>query len=240
MGPKERIILALDVSTEAEAIEIVYELKDAVGAFKIGLELFNSRGPSIFESAKKAGAERIFFDSKLLDIPNTVAGAARAAVRMGVWMFNIHASGGSAMMRAAADAASEEAKKLGTKKPLIIAVTVLTSINQEILTNELSVTKNLEDHTVNLARLAKENGLDGVVSSPHEIETIKTACGKDFLVVTPGIRPAWSTTDDQKRITTPSEALKKGTDYMVIGRAITSAPDRSEAAGKIIAEMNHT
>lgn len=237
MQAKERIILPLDVSSENEALNMVKDLKDLVGVFKVGLELFNSLGPDIINSAKNAGAERVFFDSKLHDIPNTAAGAARAAVRMGVWMFNVHATGGSAMMRAASESARKEAQKLGIKPPMIIGVTMLTSINQHTLNEELEVPSAVESHVVHLARLAQDSGLDGVVASPHEIALIKKACGMDFLVVTPGVRPAWADANDQKRIMTPAEAVENGADYLVIGRAITAATNRREAAQKIIAEM---
>ncbi len=237
MAAKDKIILPLDVSTESEAVELVAELKDCVGAFKIGLELFTSIGPRIIESVRTAGAERIFFDGKFHDIPNTVAGAARAAVRMGVWMFNVHAPGGSAMMRAAVDAASEEADKLGIVVPVIIGVTVLTSISADVLNNELSVPLAVEGQVAHLAKLAQASGMNGVVASPHEIRTVKAACGTNFLVVTPGVRPSWSAKNDQARIMTPSEAAMAGADYMVIGRAITAADDRRAAAMRVIAEL---
>ena len=235
---KEKIILALDVSTEGDAVELVKELKDHVGAFKVGLELFNSTGPRIFESLRGAGAGRIFYDSKFHDIPNTVAGAARAAVRMGVWMFNVHAPGGSAMMRAASDAAAEEADRLGIERPLILGVTVLTSISEEVLHHELSVPILLENQVTHLAQLAQNSGLDGVVASPHEIAQIKSACGPEFLVVTPGVRPAWAAANDQARIMTPAAAVQAGADYLVIGRAITGASDRKGAALRIIEELD--
>ena len=235
---KEKIILALDVSTEGDAVELVKELKDHVGAFKVGLELFNSTGPRIFESLRSTGAGRIFYDSKFHDIPNTVAGAARAAVRMGVWMFNVHAPGGSAMMRAASDAAAEEADRLGIERPLILGVTVLTSISQEVLHHELSVPILLENQVTHLAQLAQNSGLDGVVASPHEIAQIKSACGPEFLVVTPGVRPAWAAANDQARIMTPAAAVQAGADYLVIGRAITGASDRKGAALRIIEELD--
>lgn len=238
MTPKDKIILALDVSSEGEAVALVKELKDQVGAFKIGLELFTSAGPRIIEAVKNAGAERIFFDGKFHDIPNTVAGAARAATRMGVWMFNVHTTGGTAMMRAAVDAASDEAHRLGIEVPVIIGVTVLTSISEEVLQHELSVPILLENQVTHLAQLAQNSGLDGVVSSPREIIPVKAACGPEFLVVTPGVRPAWAAANDQKRIMTPSEAVEAGADYMVIGRAITAAPDRQAAAERIIAELS--
>ncbi|MHB0913115.1 MAG: orotidine-5'-phosphate decarboxylase [Armatimonadota bacterium] len=234
---KEKIILALDVKTESEAVEMVRELSDLVGAFKVGLELFTSAGPGIIDAVRNAGAERIFFDGKFHDIPNTVAGAARAAVRMGVWMFNVHASGGSVMMRAAADAAGEEAERLGIEKPIVLGVTVLTSISDEILHHELSVPMLLENQVTHLSQLAQNSGLDGVVSSPREIVPVKAACGPEFLSVTPGVRPAWSAVNDQKRITTPREAVDSGADYLVIGRAVTAAEDRRAAAERVIAEL---
>jgi len=237
MAAKDKIILALDVSSEGEAVSLVTQLKDCVGAFKVGLELLNSTGPRIFESLRSAGAERIFYDGKFHDIPNTVAGVARAAVRMGVWMFNVHASGGSAMMRAAADAADDEAHRLGVETPLILGVTVLTSISREMLRDELSVPVLLENQVTRLAQLSQNSGLDGVVASPQEILPVKAACGPQFLVVTPGVRPTWAAANDQKRVTTPSEAVRDGADYLVIGRAITAAADRREAAERIIAEL---
>jgi orotidine-5'-phosphate decarboxylase len=237
MAAKDKIILALDVSSEQEAVELVSELKDCVGAFKIGLELFTSLGPGIIEAVKKAGGEKIFFDGKFHDIPNTVAGAARAATRMGVWMMNVHASGGSAMMSAARSAAAEEADKLGVEPPIIIAVTVLTSINSETLQHELSVPILLQNQVSHLAQLAQNAGLDGVVASPHEIAAVKDACGPEFMVVTPGVRPAWAAVNDQKRIMTPSDAVAGGADYIVIGRAITAAENRRLAAETIIAEL---
>ena len=237
MAAKDRIILALDVSSEGEAVDLVKELRDCVGAFKVGLELFNSAGPRIFESLRGAGADRIFYDGKFHDIPNTVAGASRAAVRMGIWMLNVHAAGGSAMMRAAADAADDEAHRLGVKAPLILGVTVLTSISQEMLHDELSVPVLMENQVTHLAQLSQNSGLDGVIASPREILPVKAACGPQFLVVTPGVRPAWAAANDQKRVTTPSEAVRDGADYLVIGRAITAAEDRRAAAERVIAEL---
>ena len=237
MSAKDKIILALDVSSTDQAVELVSELKDHVGAFKIGLELFISTGPRIFEAVRDAGAERVFFDGKFHDIPNTVAGAARAAVRMGIWMFNVHTTGGSAMMKATVDAAGEEADRQGVEVPLIIGVTILTSISEHMLHEELGVPILMRGQVTRLARLAQNSGLDGVVCSPHEIEPIKSACGPDFIVVTPGVRPAWAAANDQKRIMTPSQAVSCGADYLVIGRAITAADDRAAAAQRIIDEI---
>ncbi|HUV04538.1 MAG TPA: orotidine-5'-phosphate decarboxylase [Armatimonadota bacterium] len=237
MAAKDKIILALDVGGEREAVDLVKELGDCVGAFKVGLELFNSTTPRIFESLRRAGADRIFYDCKFHDIPNTVARAVRAAVRMGVWMLNVHASGGSAMMRAAADAADDEAHRLGVEVPLILGVSVLTSISQEMLHDELSVPVLVENQVTHLAQLSQNSGLDGVVASPHEILPVKAACGPQFLVVTPGVRPTWAAANDQKRVMTPSQAVRDGADYIVVGRAITAADDRRAAAERVVAEL---
>lgn len=237
MAAKDKIILALDVSSEGQAVELVKELKDHVGAVKVGMELFTSTGPRIFDALRDAGAERIFYDGKFHDIPNTVAGAARAAVRMGIWMFNVHATGGSVMMRAAIDAANEESAKQGVETPLVIGVTVLTSISEHMLHDELGVPIVMQGQVTRFARLAQSSGLNGVVCSPHEIVPIKSACGPGFLVVTPGVRPIWAAANDQKRIMTPSEAASCGADYMVIGRAITGADDRVGAAQRILDEL---
>ena len=234
---KDKIILALDVDSEEKALCLVRELKDEVGAFKVGLELFNTTGPEIFRSLEKAGAGRVFYDCKLHDIPNTVAGASRAVARMGVWMFNVHTTGGSAMMKAAAEAARETASKLGVVAPKVIGVTVLTSIDEATLRGELMVGQDVKAQVVHLARLAKSAGLDGVVASPQEIEAIRDACGPDFLIVTPGVRPAGAELGDQKRVMTPGEAVRRGADYVVIGRPITAADDPIAAARAISAEI---
>lgn len=237
MAAKEKIILALDVSSEDQALELVSELKDSVGAFKVGLELFNSTGPRVFEALRDAGADRIFYDGKFHDIPNTVAGAARAAARMGLWMFNVHASGGSAMLKAAAEAAADEADRQGIEPPIAVGVTVLTSISEHMLHDELGVPALMENQVTRLARLAQSSGLRGVVCSPREIVPVKSACGSSFIVVTPGIRPDWAAAHDQRRIMTPAQAICLGVDYLVIGRAITDADDRSEAARRILEEI---
>ncbi len=237
MALRKKIIIALDVKTEEQAVDLVKELKDYTGAFKIGLELFNSIGPRIIESVKDAGAERIFLDGKFHDIPNTVSGAARAAVRMGVWMFNIHVSGGFDMMESARLAAHEEAERLKIDPPLMIGVTVLTSIGQDTLHSQLKINSDLNDYVLHLAELARQAGLDGVIASAREAKRIKESCGSDFLVVTPGIRPSWASANDQIRIITPHEALENGSDYLIIGRAITSASNKVSAAEKIIAEI---
>jgi orotidine-5'-phosphate decarboxylase len=234
---RQKIILPLDVDTADKAIALVELLKDDVGAFKVGLELVNAAGLGVFDAVRAAGGKRIFYDSKFHDIPNTVAGASRAAARLGVWMFNVHCSGGVAMMKAAKGAAVEESARLGVQPPLVIGVTVLTSIDQQVLSEEMRVSGTVADQVVHLAKLAKEAGLDGVVASPHEIELIRAACGPGFLIVTPGVRPAGADIGDQKRVMTPKEAVDKGADYLVIGRPITAAPDPRAAAREIAAGL---
>ena len=237
---KEKIIVALDVDTTDKAVVLVKQLKNDVGAFKVGLELVNSAGLDIFDKIKDAGAGKIFYDCKFHDIPNTVAGASRAAAGFGVWMFNVHACGGFAMMKAAKDAAIEVGDKLGIAPPLVIAVTVLTSIDQPTLNNELGVPGPVADQVVHLARLAQDAGLDGVVASPHEIELIRLACGKDFLIITPGVRPAGGDIGDQKRVMAPGEAVRKGSSYLVVGRPITKADDPAYAARAIAEEIENS
>jgi orotidine-5'-phosphate decarboxylase len=234
---KDKIIVALDVDNEKDAQDLVHKLKDEVGAFKVGLELFNSTGPDIFLRLGQAGADRIFYDCKFHDIPNTVAGASRAAARMAVWMFNIHTTGGSDMMKAATEAARSTAKQLGIAPPLLIGVTLLTSIDEAILRDELAVSSDVKSHVAHLAILAKDAGLDGVVASPHEIGAIRDACGEHFLIITPGVRPAGADIGDQKRVMTPGEAIRKGADYVVIGRPITKADDPAAAARNIAGEI---
>ncbi|MEN6371367.1 MAG: orotidine-5'-phosphate decarboxylase [Armatimonadota bacterium] len=235
---KDRIIVALDVDSAEKAVELVKSLKGEVGAFKVGLELFNVTGPAIFDELKAAGAEKIFYDAKFHDIPNTVASAVRAAVRNNVWMLNVHASGGCAMMRAAAEAAKEEAAKLGIDPPKLIGVTILTSIDNMTLTDELRVASGLVNQVMHLAQLAQSAGLDGVVASPNEVKYIRDVTGPDFLIVTPGVRPAGADVGDQKRVMTPADAIRTGSSYLVIGRPITRAENPAEAARKIAAEMS--
>jgi len=232
---KNKIIVALDVDSAEEAVRWAHRLTGKVGMFKIGKQLFTAEGPDIVRRVRSEGGE-VFLDLKYHDIPNTVAAAAVEAVRLGVSMFNVHASGGFEMMHKTADALRNEAKRLKIKKPMLIAVTVLTSMNEEGL-RETGVNVPLTEQVINLAMLAKKAGLDGVVASPHEIEAIKEACGSEFIVVTPGVRPAFASSDDQKRIMTPAEAVKKGADYLVIGRPITRAEDPIEAVSLITKEI---
>lgn len=232
----DKIIVALDVPTKEEALAIVEELGDRVGAYKIGMQLYNACGPEILEEVYKRNG-KVFLDLKFHDIPNTVSSAARVVANLGVFMFNVHAAGGSAMMKAAAAALTEEAAKLGKEKPLLIAVTVLTSMSEEELRGEIGVGREMKEQVAALAKLAQESGLDGVVASPQEIKIIREVCGDDFLIVTPGIRPADAGVDDQKRIKTPKDAVEDGADYLVIGRPITKAENRSAAVAAIVADM---
>lgn len=232
---KEKVVLALDVANIETAESLVKELKDYVGVFKVGKELFTAEGPAVFKMIRENGGE-IFADLKYHDIPNTVANAARVLVRQGVEIFNVHAQGGYEMIKATREAIEDEAKKLGVKRPVLLAVTILTSLSDEDL-KRVNIDSTTKDYVLLLAKLAKEAGADGIVCSPQEIEIIKSELGNEFITLTPGIRPKWAVTGDQKRIMTPKDALKKGTDYMVIGRPITKAENRVEAAKKILDEM---
>jgi orotidine-5'-phosphate decarboxylase len=234
--PRDRLIVALDVDTVAQAEDLVDRLRGVVARFKIGSQLFTAAGPPAVEAVMKRGGE-VFLDLKYHDIPNTVAGAAREATRLGVFMFNVHASGGAAMMRAAADAAGRAARDLGGRRPLVLAVTVLTSLDRRALQRELGVASSVEGHVLHLAGLARDAGLDGAVASPNEIRGLRTQLGPGFVIVTPGVRPAGAGTDDQARVATPAEAARAGAHYLVIGRPITAAPDPARAAGLILDEM---
>ncbi len=237
MLPKDRIILALDVDTQAEAVQIVKQLGCVLGTFKVGMQLYNTCGPDIVHRINDLGG-KVFIDLKFHDIPNTVAAASRVMTRLGCAMFNLHAAGGKEMMKAAALQAEQEAVRLGGQAPLILAVTVLTSISQAELETEMLIKDlPLADVVKTWATMARECGMNGVVCSPQEITIIRKACGPEFKIVTPGVRPAWSEAGDQKRITTPRQALDLGADYMVIGRPILKAEDRLAAASRIIEEL---
>lgn len=237
---KNPLIVALDVDTVKEAFVLADKLGPYVGAFKVGMQLYNSAGPEVVRLLKEKNVP-IFIDLKLHDIPNTVAGAARVLTRQGAAIFNVHAAGGMAMMRAAVDAARDEAVKLGLRNPLVVAVTVLTSIDQEIFNEEVGISGPISEQVVLWAKLAKKAGMDGVVASPHEIALITQACGDDFVIITPGVRPPGAAVNDQKRIMSPGEAARLGATYLVLGRPITAAYDPAQAAIAILKEIeSHT
>lgn len=231
------VLVALDVDAAATAVALADRLRGVVGGVKVGKQLFTAEGPALVRTLVEQG-HRVFLDLKFHDIPNTVAGAITSAVATGAWMVNVHASGGRRMMEAAAAAATEAAARQGRERPLVIAVTVLTSLDQAQLT-ETGVAAPVLDHVVHLARLARDSGLDGVVASPQEIGAIRRACGPDFLIVTPGIRPATSRpgSDDQARTLGPADAIAAGASFLVIGRPITAAPDPRAAAEAIASQL---
>lgn len=229
------LLVALDVDTAAEARGLADRLRGAVGGFKIGKQLFTSEGPSIVKDLVARG-DRVFLDLKYHDIPNTVAGAVRAATRHGVWMLNVHASGGLDMMKAARAAADEESARVGRTAPLLIGVTVLTSLTDAVLP-EIGVGGSAEAQVRRLAALTKNAGLDGVVASALEISVVRETCGRDFLIVTPGIRGASDAKGDQARILSAADALAAGASYLVVGRPITAAPNPREAAERLASEI---
>ena len=238
LTPKDRLIVALDFPVLDEALSFVETMGDVITYYKVGLELFSAAGPDVVKQLKSAG-KSVFLDLKFYDIPNTVAGAAAKAVETGADMFNIHALGGMTMMRAAADSASEASERLGVDKPILLGVTVVTSLDSGALENEIGISldSGLTAFIVEKAQQSKEAGLDGVVASPNEIEEIRAACGKDFHVVTPGVRPTWAAVGDQKRVATPADTIRMGADRIVVGRPITRADNPLEAAQRILAEM---
>lgn len=234
MDLKDRLIVALDIDDEEEALRLVDQLRGSVGMFKVGLEPFCLFGPGFVEKIREKGGE-VFLDLKFHDIPRTAAQAARAAVKMGVRMFNVHISGGKTMLKAVVDAVMEETG--GGDATKILGVTVLTSLGAEELKEEVGIHRSPLEQVLFWAELAKECGLSGVVASPREASAIRSRCGKDFLIVTPGIRPTGAAADDQVRTSTPAAALKAGADYIVVGRPIVKAPDPMKAALEIIREM---
>ncbi len=231
------IILPLDLPDPERATAIVGELQEHVGAFKVGLELIHAAGPAIFPRLRQAGARRLFYDAKLYDIPNTVAGACRVIGGWGLWMLNVHALGGRAMMQAAREAVREGADRAGVPPPHLIAVTLVTSLDEAAARDELGLHGGLSANVLRLAVLAREAGLDGVVASSHEAAAIRRECGPNFLIVTPGIRPPGAAAGDQRRVATPAEALAAGADYLVIGRALTGASDPRTAAAALLMEV---
>jgi orotidine-5'-phosphate decarboxylase len=230
----DQFVVALDVDTVAEARALANTLRGAVGGFKIGSRLFTSEGPSFVEELAGHG-DRVFLDLKFHDIPTTVAGAVAAATRLGVWMLNVHAAGGAAMMRAARAAAHDEATRRSQPLPLVIAVTMLTSLDDQALA-EIGMHDAMATQVGRLAALAESAGLDGVVASPHEIDIIRRRVGRNFAIVTPGIRGAADWKGDQSRTMSAGEALSAGASYVVIGRPIISAPDPRAAAERLAEE----
>ena len=233
---KEKLIVALDVETADRALTLFEELRHVVGMFKIGSQLFTAAGPDIVTDIVAKGG-RIFLDLKFHDIPNTVAAAGVEATRLGVSIFNVHASGGVEMMKRTADAVAETALRESLERPKVIGVTLLTSMNDEAL-QQVSIGAPAKTFVSNLAQAASKSGLDGVVASPQEIKLIRDAVAQtNFLIVTPGIRSAADAANDQRRTMTALEAVRAGADYLVVGRPITSAADRVEAARRIISQM---
>lgn len=227
--PADRVLVALDTTDLSLARRLVEQLRPHVGGFKIGKEFFTRLGPQGVEAALQGAP--FFLDLKFHDIPNTVAGALRSAAAMKPFLVNVHASGGPAMLKAAAAAVAE-----ADPRPLLIAVTVLTSLDDSDLA-AVGQQGPAEAQVLRLARLAQANGCDGVVASPREIAALRAACGPDFTLVIPGVRPAWSAAGDQKRVMTPAEALQAGADYLVIGRPITGDSDPVAAARRVAEEL---
>jgi len=232
----EKLIIALDVSEYSYAIELLEKFKDYVEIFKVGLELFISAGPKIVEDINKKG-KKVFLDLKFHDIPNTVSKSAIAATKLGVYMFNVHTSGGLEMMKRCRDKVIDVCLKENVKRPKILGVTVLTSLTREILKDELGIQHGVRTHVRHLSGLALKAGLDGVISSPKEAEIIRDHCGSGFLIVTPGIRPSWTPPDDQKRTATPKEAIRAGAEYIVMGRGILQQSDPLKAVELIALEI---
>jgi orotidine-5'-phosphate decarboxylase len=233
---RDRVLVALDVERLDEADALLDRLAGEVTGCKIGSQLFTAAGPLAVEHARKRGF-RVFLDLKYHDIPNTVAGAVREATRLGVFILNVHASGGVAMLRAAADAATRASRDLAVPRPLVIGVTVLTSLDRRALEMEAGVPATVESHVLRLAEHARAAGLDGCVASPREIHLLRNALGRAFVIVTPGIRSAGGGGDDQVRTATVRAAIAAGADYVVVGRPITAAADPVAAARAIVQEV---
>ncbi|WP_188398028.1 orotidine-5'-phosphate decarboxylase [Sporomusa sp. GT1] len=235
MEVRNRLIVALDVASMADVRQLVETLGDAVSYYKVGMQLFYSVGMECLTFLREQGKD-VFLDLKMHDIPNTVAQGAASLTRLGVAMINVHASGGQAMMQAAAEKVAETAKTLNILRPKLIAVTILTSMNDAEWAS-LRNTASIPDQVVHLAKMAQAAGMDGVVASPQEAELIRAACGKNFAIITPGVRPHGAALNDQSRIATPAAALQAGAHYLVVGRPITAAPDPRAAALAILEEM---
>lgn len=234
--PKDRIILALDVDDYDEAKNLVCELKDYVGFFKVGLQLYTSVGSEVLKMIHGEGG-KIFFDGKFHDIPNTVARASANLVKKGVSFFDVHIKGGSKMLTTTVKLANETAKKYGMIPPTILGVTLLSSFGQRTLTQELNVNMNIDDYVDSLAKMAYEAGLNGVVASASEAAAIRRELPEDFIIVCPAIRPTWSVVNDQVRVVTPTDAVLSGIDYMVVGRPVLCAQNKTDAIKLIIDEI---
>jgi orotidine-5'-phosphate decarboxylase len=237
-SPCDRLLVALDVDGTDRALGMAEQVRGIAGGLKVGSRLFTTAGPDLVRRLVDSGA-RVFLDLKFHDIPNTVAQAVDAAVRTGAWMITVHASGGAAMMASAARAAATAAADTGVQPPLVIGVTVLTSMDQDSLT-QTGVTRPLVEQVLALAHMAQAAGLHGVVASPQETAAIRQACGPQFAIVTPGIRgaSAGQEKNDQSRTLGPAEAVKAGATYIVVGRPIIAAPDPRGAAQAIVEELN--
>lgn len=236
ISAQDKLIVALDVDNADRALELCEALRDSVGMFKIGMQLFTAAGPDVVRKIVSRGG-RVFLDLKFHDIPNTVAMAGVEATRLGVSIFNVHASGGSEMMKRTAEAVTETAQRENLTRPKVIGVTVLTSVDQQTLL-EVGIAEDPKSVVSRLASLAKESGLDGVVASGQEIKPIRAAVSAaDFLIITPGIRSASAASDDQRRTMSAADAVRAGADYLVVGRPILAAPDPPAAARRIVEEI---
>jgi len=241
---KDKIILALDVDSEEEASGLVAMLKDYIGYFKIGLGLLNnSEDPNKFINNIVNEGCKVFLDCKLHDIPNTVAAASRGITRRCIKMFNLHIMGGIDMIRAAVEATKQESIQNKLSRPLILGVTLLTSISKDELNSQLRIPGSTEDHVSEMAKIAEKSGLDGIIASPKEIGIIRKTISTNMLIVTPGIRPLWASSNDQKRIMPPSKAILEGATHIVIGRPITKPPKSIgtpvDAMKKVIEEISN-
>jgi len=236
LSANEKLIVALDVETPTKALDLVRELRGVAGMFKVGSQLFTAAGPQIVRDIIALDT-KVFLDLKFHDIPHQVAGAARSAAELGVSLFTIHASGGAEMMRSAVESVAKVAERNGGVRAKILAISVLTSIDATIL-SQIGITSTTDEQVLRLVRLAENASCDGVVASPQEIESIRqTVPNPEFLIVTPGIRPATNANEDQKRVATPAAAIAAGASYLVVGRPITGAPDPLAAAHEIVAHM---
>jgi orotidine-5'-phosphate decarboxylase len=237
LAPKDRIIFPLDVPSLEQGRELVRLLREHIGLFKVGMEVFTGVGPDVVRMIRDEGGE-VFLDLKFHDIPNTVAHAVAQAARLDVRLVDVHTAGGPVMMTKAAEQLNQVCEAEGLARPRLIGITVLTSLDEQgwIATGH---TGGIEESVASLARLARDNGLDGVVASPKEIKAIRQACGEDFLIVTPGVRPAGADVQDQKRIATPGKAVADGADYIVVGRPIRQAKDPAAAADAIAKEIGN-